>query len=143
MNKKYNKYLLLIIIIILSYLAIAYLYKYNKNGFSNLGPYPQSVDLPILMGDYPYTDRKTVSNDSYNDIWWYRPIFRLGSFKQLTNNLRYYRNPDDGTCITAEFCGALYKDKNTKTNIIMPMPPVPNGQGPRVNYYRTKTDLLL
>ena len=143
MNKKYNKYLLLVIIIILGYLSIAYFYKSNKNGFSNFGPYPQSDDLPILMGSYPYSGKKTVSNDNYNDIWWHYPIFRVGSFKQLTNNLRYYRNPDEGTCITAEFCGALYKDKKNKTNIITPMPPVPNGQGPRVNYYRSQTNLLL
>lgn len=147
MNKQsIQLFTLIIMIIILGYLAVAYFFKTTKSGFDTLanpGIYPESDNVPLLTGDYPYSGSKVVSNDSYNDIWWHYPIFRLGSFTQITNNLRYYKNPDEGTCIGAEFCGALYNDRKNKTNIIKPLPPAANGPGPRVNYYTTNTNLLL
>ena len=120
----------------------------KQSGFSNYnlaepGAFPSSVDLPILNDVYKYTGSKTVSNDSYPDIWWHYPVLKTGSYKQITNNLRYYKNPDEGTCIGADFCGALYEDKKNKSNIIYPMRPVPPGPGPRVNYYRSTTNLML
>ena len=64
-------------------------------------------------------------------------LFKLGSYKQITNNLKYYDNPDNGTCIRADFCGALYKNKkDTNTNITLPLPPVK--QGLRVGYFITE-----
>lgn len=135
---------------ILFILILFYIYWNSKmqSGFSNYnldepGVYPHSVDLPILTGEYKYSGNKNVSNNSYPDIWWHYPVLKVGSYKQITNNLRYYKNPDEGTCIGADFCGALYKDKKNKSNIIYPMPPVPPGTTPRVNYYRTNVDLLL
>ena len=127
---------------------IMYITSIKRDGFDNYnlaepGMYPKSDDLPLLTDVYKYTGSKTVSNDSYHDIWWHYPVLKIGNFKQITNNLRYYNNPDEGTCITADFCGALYKEKKNKSNYIYPMPPVPQGEGPRVNYYRTPVDLLL
>ena len=134
--------------------SIAYLliinrfYKRNQNGFSNYnleepGIYPASDTVPLLTDTYKYSGSKNVSDNSYSDIWWHYPIFREGSYKQITNNLRYYKNPDEGTCIRADFCGALYKDKKNKSNYIYPLPPVPPGANPRVNYYRTDVNFLL
>jgi hypothetical protein len=127
----------------------------TKEGYSNYnldslnpGKYPLSQDKPLLNKDYPLTGRKTVSNKSYNDIWWEYPIFKEGSYKQITNNLRYYDNPDEGTCIRAEFCNTLYKNKKVKSNYILPLPPVSapnkkNGESARVNYYWAQPDILL
>ena len=138
------------LIAFIAYLLIIWFYKKSKNinGYSNYnlsepGIYPSADTIPLLTDEYKYTGRKTVSNDSYPEIWWHYPIFREGSYKQITNNLRYYRNPDEGTCVRAEFCGALYSDKNNKSNYIYPLPPVPPGSNPRVNYYRTGVNLLL
>jgi len=149
MNKNMN-ILLIIGLFCILFVFIFSLKSFKKSvlGFSNYnldepGIYPSSDDLPILNDVYPYTGSKTVSNDSYPDIWWHYPVLKVGSYKQITNNLRYYRNPDEGTCITADFCGALYKDKQNKSNIIYPLPPVPTGPGPRVNYYRSNVDLML
>jgi hypothetical protein len=149
MSKNMNKLFYFGLFLIL-FVFIFSLKSFNKRllGFTNYnlaepGIYPSSVDLPILSEVYPYSGSKTVSDDSYPDIWWHYPVLKTGSYKQITNNLRYYRNPDEGTCITADFCGALYKDKDNKSNIIYPMPPVPPGPGPRVNYYRSSADLML
>jgi hypothetical protein len=105
------------------------------------GTYPISVDQAIL-NDYPLIGRNETSNDSYNDIWKDYPIFSLGSYKQITNNLRYHKNPDNGTCIRADFCGALYHNKKTKSNVIKPLPPAEEGAGARVGYFRSEPNEL-
>jgi hypothetical protein len=98
-----------------------------------------------LLDTYPSSKKNDVSNNSYNDIWWHHPIFKLGSYTQITNNLKNFKNPDDGDCIRAEFCGALYKDSEIESNIIKPLPPVSSNpvDGVRVGYYKTPTNLLL
>lgn len=105
------------------------------------GIYPVSVDKAIL-NDYPLIGKNETSNDSYNDIWKDYPVFSLGSYKQITNNLRYHKNPDNGTCIRADFCGALYRNKKTKSNVIKPLPPAEEGEGARVGYFRTDPNEL-
>jgi hypothetical protein len=140
----------LFVILLLAIVGGAYgLASLTKEGYSNFslgeaGSFPSNVDSAgLLYDEYPSTGRKTVSNNSYADIWWYYPVFGVGSYAQITNNLRYRRNPDDGVCTTAEFCGALYKDNQIASNIITPLPPVPDTPGTRVNYYRTPENLFL
>jgi hypothetical protein len=105
------------------------------------GDYPSSVDKAIL-NDYPLIGKNEVSNDSASTIWWHYPIFSLPSFKQVTNNLRYRYNPDDGTCSRSEFCGALYHSIKNKRNEVYPLPPAQEGPGARVGYYRTEPNQL-
>ena len=105
-------------------------------GFSNANGDP-------LLDSFPSTGEKNVNDNTYSKIWWKYPIFPVGSFDQITNNLRYRRNPDDGECRTADFCDVLYKDVENKSNYIHPLPPVPDTQGQRVNYYRTDDNLFM
>ena len=124
-------------------ILILVLSLYKKiEGFSGLydlstpGTFPKSVNQAIL-NDYPLINKNETSNNNYNQIWWHYPVFKLGSYKQVTNNLKYYDNPDNGTCVRADFCGALYKNKqDTKSNITLPLPPVQ--QGLRVGYFITE-----
>ena len=150
--KNYNSMLLLFTILIvglITSLATMSSYKNNRNmreAFDNykLNEASQSVNAPgRLLDSFPSSKRDVVSNDSYNDIWWYYPIFKLGSYAQVTNNLKHFKNPDEGTCIGAEFCGSLYKSKKVESNIIKPLEPVPDSPGTRVNYYRTPENLFL
>ena len=107
---------------------------------SNPGSFPKSLDQAIL-NDYPLINKNQTSNNNYNQIWWHYPIFQVGSYKQITNNMKYPNNPDEGTCTTAEFCGALYKENpNNPTNYYHPLPPVmPTSENEvRVNYYNAK-----
>lgn len=134
------------ILFLIGILAVSlYFIPFMKNfeGFSGLTPgtFPKSVNQAIL-DDYPLIGKNETSNKNYSDIWWEYPIFGVGSFKQITNNLRYYKNPDEGTCVRADFCNALYYDKPNKSNIITPLPPAEEGPGARVGYFRTEPNEL-
>lgn len=120
----------------------------NMEGFSGLydltvpGSYPKSVDR-VILDDFPQIGQNKVSNNNYNQIWWHYPVFKLGSYEQVTNNIRYHYNPDNGTCVRADFCGAVYKNKkDTKSNIITPLPQSEEGSGARVGYFRTEPNEL-
>ena len=71
----------------------------SVEGFSGInnditGHYPISVDKPIL-NDYPLVNKKNmdeIKNNSVSNIWRDFPVFSLPSFKQITNNFKYYKN---------------------------------------------------
>lgn len=110
-------------------------------GFSG-GDFPVSVDKPIL-NDFPLIGKNITSNKNYSDIWFDYPIFSLGSFKQITNNLRFHKNPDNGQCIRADFCNAIYNNnKNVPSNEVHPLPPAEEGEGARVGYFRSEPNEL-
>jgi hypothetical protein len=115
--------------------------RYKSDELSVPGDFPRSIDKPIL-DDYPLINSKSVSTNNASDIWKDYPVFGVGSFEQLTNNIRFNRNPDDGTCSRAEFCGALYHDIKNTSNIIKPLPPAEEGGGARVGYYRSEPNTL-
>lgn len=133
----------LIVSVILYYLNINILKVegFDNNILATPGDYPKSLDGPEL-NFYPLTNNNGVSNNNASNMWWHYPIFKVGSYKQITNNIRYPNNPDEGTCMPAEFCGALYKDRQLESNIVEPLPPVPECPGARVNYYRSDSNLL-
>jgi hypothetical protein len=83
--------------------------------------------------------------NTYYDIWWNYPTFRVGSYTQITNNLKYPNNPDDGQCRPAEFCNVLYNDHQIASNISQPLPPAPSvtSDSVRVGYYSTPLNLFL
>ena len=105
--------------------------RYKSDVLSVPGDFPRSVDKPILE-DYPLIGGNQVSTKNTSDIWQDYPVFGVGSFDQITNNIRYNRNPDDGKCSRAEFCGALYRDAKHKTNEIVALPAAEEGSGARV-----------
>ena len=147
-----NKYFYLFIIMVV-FLALPMVFKqFNINlteNFSNNnttlatpGTYPNSIDGRLLTF-YPSTNRNTISNEDSNNMWWHYPTFQVGSYKQITNNIRYPNNPDVGTCMPGSMCGALYKKKQEKSNVIEPLPPVPDCvDSVRINYYRSDPNML-
>ena len=136
-------------IIFLTFVLIAglYLAPFIKisEGFSGLlspGNYPKSADK-VILDDYPQIGKNETSNNNYSNIWFNYPVFPVGSFEQITNNLRYHDNPDEGTCVRADFCGAVYYNKkDTKSNVIVPLPPAEEGSGSRVGYFRSEPNEL-
>lgn len=105
--------------------------------------YPFSSSDILLKDSYPLTGRKCIGNDSAYQIWWHYPTFKVGSYDQITNNIRYNNNPDIGNCMPADFCGSLYKEYQTKGNYVYPLPPVKKDySGTRVNYYYTDPNML-
>jgi hypothetical protein len=113
----------------------------NKQDLETPGIFPVSVDKPLL-DSFPLIGKGTVSDKKYSDIWFDYPEFSKSSYEQITNNLRYVNNPDEGTCIRADMCNALYKKIKNKSNIVKPLPPAEEGPGARVGYYRTEPNLL-
>jgi hypothetical protein len=105
---------------------------------SQAGNYP-SADTNVLVQDtFPITGIYGVSDDTASKIWWHYPIFEVGSYEQITNNIRYPKNPDNGTCTATDMCGALYKDRKTPSNYVKPLPPVNPNSGTRVGYFGTR-----
>lgn len=116
-----------------------------------LGDYPTTQQVGgILTGNdiYPATNMKIIGDKQEQKMWWNYPIFEVGSYKQMTNNIRYPRNPDDGKCTAAEFCNIFYENapKGSQPSNVTSMLPVvpndPNGTGARVNYFWTEDNLL-
>jgi len=147
-----NDILFLILILILA-LGLPLFFKITESmkkieGYSNftledsIGEIPSSEEDVLLQNTYPITGTNEISNNSANDIWWWYPIFKLGSYAQITNNIRYPYRPDDGTCMPASICGALYNEKKIGSNTIKPLPPINPTCGTRIGYFSTKQNLL-
>jgi hypothetical protein len=117
-------------------------------GYSNLansGKYTSSEDKPILSDTYDFTGEKKVNQNTSKDVWWKSPIFKLGSYVQITNNIKYPKNPDNGSSVTSEFSNVLYKDKYQKGNVTTLLPPAPEvtSDSVRVGYYTTNSNLFI
>jgi len=117
-------------------------------GFSNYtlegssGQYPVAQTSVLVQDTYPAIGKNQLSNNTAADIWREYPVFEVGSYKQMTNNIRYPDQPDDGTCMPASMCGALYRTKNIGSNIVTPLPSVAIDCGTRVGYFDTDVNLL-
>lgn len=85
----------------------------------------------LLDCDYPLQVKPGVSDLTNQTLWHYRPVLPINAPE--SNNLRYWKSPNNGSCIPADMCGGIYADKTIK------IPPMPNMQGwgkeIRVNYY--------
>jgi hypothetical protein len=141
-----------LILILLLAVVPPFFYKFNesfknnkKEGFtlgSTNGLYPCSETNVLVQDTYPITGINGVSDQSAEKMWFRYPIFEVGSYKQMTNNIRYPNNPDDARCTAANFCYALYKDKEVGSNIVTQLPPVETNSGTRVGYFATSENLL-
>ena len=104
----------------------------------NLSRENQSQDL-LLQDTFPTTGSASVSDKQSADVWWKYPIFKVGSYAQVTNNIKYPRNPDTGRCMRIEMCDTLYENRENKTNVVVPNPPVESSLAPRVGYFNSST----
>ena len=116
----------LIISIILSILFFLIISK--KEAFQALLPkqtYPHNTTKHPTFSIGEGNKYSYLTDDTQEKIWWHYPQLPLSNFKQETNNIRYPKNPDNGTCVRAEFCGAFYKDDpNPKSNLVYPLAPL-------------------
>jgi len=119
---------------------------WSLEGYSNYtlekanGPFPQATYE--VLADFPITHKYGVSTAQGSSIWKDYPIYQAGSYKQITNNHKYVKQPDNGTCMAAEMCNTLYQSRRHKSNQVFPLPPVCVGAaGSRVNYYNTEQNL--
>ena len=123
--KKSSSYINTILFILLIVLILCYfgIFKFtysesfgpgmNNNYRLNPGAYPNSSDKPILYGDYNVKQNTGVTKNNNYNIWKDYPVYP-SSYKQQTNNKRYWNTPDNGMCSPAEFCGTPYSPTNIK-----------------------------
>jgi len=145
-NYGYIKWVVLIIIIILFYSFICNRKNIRTEGFTgsesiygtNLAYSDFAVDengnniaTPSVQGDYLldgyYSKSSTfgVRDVNSSDVWWQYPQFQVGSYEQITNNIRYSNNPDLGGCMPVDFCNTMYDNKaNNPSNVTKILPPV-------------------
>lgn len=111
----------------------------------NMGAaFPECQNIALLNKEFPVIHTNMVSDKMYSDIWWEYPSFGVSSYKQITNNIRYPNNPDNGKAVRAEFSNAFYKNKKNKSNYSVPLGPVPlSADKLRVGYYNTTDNLIL
>jgi len=103
----------------------------------------KNESVVLLDGVFPRTDNNEITNNGANQIWKdYSPIVQVGSYEQITNNMKYYNNPDDGKCMPASMCNALYANKQHPSNVTQILPPVNDTCGTRVGYFTTGENLL-
>jgi len=144
------------LIVIMSVLVILFNSYYNTitsdnetEGYSNYtleqadGKIPESQTRVLVQETYPITGKNGISNNGASDIWKWYPTFTLGSYAQITNNIRYPLRPSNGSCTPASMCGALYKENKNfiGKNYITPLPPV-SKCGTRVGYFSSPINNL-
>jgi hypothetical protein len=144
-----NQLVFLLLLIILA-IGLPLIFNFTNilEGYSNYslnqaaGNFPDAQTQVLVQDTYPPIGKNEISDDDASDIWWKYPVFQLGSYDQITNNIRYPDNPDEGTCMPASMCGALYHDKKTGDNYVKPLPPVNPECGTRVGYFTTDEQLV-
>jgi hypothetical protein len=140
----YIRAVIFLIIIMILFITISLLFNIPKSfePFTlekhQLGD--NTFDDILLRDSFPIIRNNSVSNQQASKMWWHYPIFEVGSYDQITNNIKYPNNPDIGTCTAANFCGTLYKMKQNKSNYIKQLPPASTCRT-RVNYYNTDYNL--
>ena len=144
-----NQFIFLFFIVVLA-IGIPYFFNISEyiEGFSNYtldranGNYPSAQTDVLVQDTYPAIGKNELSDETGEKMWQNYPIFQLGSYEQTTNNIRYPNNPDDGRCTPANFCYAVYKDKNIGSNVVEPLPPLNPECGTRVGYFDTNSTLM-
>lgn len=137
-------------LLIAVFIILAATFLYNiLGGASSSIPTPYSTEegfVPLLPGStsntghlldyYPHLDPSGKLGDKgASQLWQEYPIFKVGSYDQTTNNIRYPVNPDDGQCRPESMCNVLYGDRVTTVPEIEP----PVAGKVRVNLYTTNT----
>lgn len=124
---------LLMIFLVLGIIVPMFL-KINVEGMEP-GNYPGSVTNPILSDTYHVKKNPGISTRSASDNYLLDfPSFPAGSCG--TNNIKYWRRPDNGMCSPPNFCDGIYESTEQK---ISSEPQAPEGT-PRVNYYVGKSN---
>ena len=77
-----------------------YLQYKNTENFINHGVYPDSLTRVLLQDTYPVEIKKEL-NEDITRSWCHKPIYNVGSYDQITNNIKYPTNPDIGQGPTA------------------------------------------
>lgn len=143
---RFNKNVLMIIILFATLVYIANNTDGHSEGYDNLfalSPENATGGNYLLKGLYPIS-KNPVSTKQYSQEWYLYPSFSIPSFKQMTNNLKYYSNPSIARESPEDFLDTFYDSKTSKSNIIDygNFTPIVTPNNPRVGYWNTKVDAM-
>ena len=113
--------------------------SYKKEGFKSLylyGAYPKQHDDPLLTDTYQTKDNIVPTRLTQEDLKRYKPRTPIKSYRQVTNNFKYWDTPNNGECKPASFCDAYYKKKVHNVREIE----VPLTNNKRVNFFNYTLD---
>ena len=134
----------ILVLLLLSYFGfIGVFYKesfianINNNRQLMPGEYPLTATQPLLYGDYKVKQNTNVTKNNDYNIWKEYPVYP-SSYKQETNNKRYWNTPDNGTCSPAEFCGTPYEKTEQKKDVITKPIPI-EANVTRINWWAANT----
>ena len=148
--KKLSNYINSILFILLILLVLCYfgIFKFistetfesnmNNDNLLRPGKYSISDDKPLLHGYYNIKDNTNVTKNNNYNIWKEYPVYE-NSYKQETNNKRYWETPDNGLCSPAEFCGTPYSPTNVKKDKLTKGIPI-GAPVTRINWWASKKE---
>ena len=126
----------------LAILGVLYILNgYKKESFLSPGAYPES-DMRGILNQYQMRSKPQLSEMTYESESLLYPMSPVGSYKQTTNNLRYWSQPCNGTMAPATFCNSLYDKKNINKPPTICHPGLDCNVGNRVNFYCSKPALV-
>ena len=133
-TNRIKEIIFLLLALFITHISFPFL-KNTFEGFSAMTPgmYPISTDVPLLYEEYPLKTHPGVSENTYQDNYPDYPVL-ASSYEQKTNNIRYWKNPNNGKCSPADFCGGLYENKNIEPSQSPASIPF-SSPDIRVNYY--------
>jgi hypothetical protein len=71
--------------------------------------YPSTYGSVLVQDTYPITHKYGVMDVTSSDVWKQYPAFEVGSYEQVTNNIKNPKTVDVGNCMPVEFCNTLYE----------------------------------
>jgi hypothetical protein len=135
----------ILVILVLGFIGVIRIYNResfipNINNNNQLEPasFPVSVTQPILYNDYKVKQDTNVTKNNNFNIWKEYPVYP-SSYKQITNNRRYWTIPDNGLCSPAEFCGTPYENTEQREDITSKAIPI-DSNVTRVNWWASNSD---
>ena len=114
----------------LAILGILYILSGYKETFLSPGIYPQS-DMQGILNQYQMRSKPELSSMTYAKESLLYPISPVGSYKQTTNNKRYWSSPCNGLTTPPDMCGGLYKPRHCDHAPVVP----PSKHCNRVNFF--------
>jgi hypothetical protein len=104
--------------------------------YSNPGCYPQSVTKPLLFDTYNLKKNMGLSNLGSEELFNNDTVYSTTNLE--VNNVRHWKQPNNGKCRPASLCGNIYEPKKKLPKVknlkIQPW----NTKTKRVNYFVSK-----
>jgi hypothetical protein len=103
------------------------------------GIYPDTVANPILYGDYPISSSypNPIVSNSLHDLSIQKSEEPISSYEQVTNNYRYWKNPENGSVQDPSLSGYSFYGEKMLDPELPACSPGWSDSEVRINYYNS------